>query len=140
VCRQLVDAPGEAWKRKPVEGVCELVKTFLAHVKAGYQTNEKVGNARALADVIAKSLVGVENRAGEAEVCDDKMLIWEHLERLLDDNVDINVISDYDHDRGERVYIANPDADEVVRVQRREIAAQELLLARAKEENKPTAI
>ena len=55
------------------------------------------------------------------------------LEALVAENRDASVTSEYDHDAKERVYILNPDAAEVERVQRREVAVQ-LLLAAARPE------
>jgi hypothetical protein len=104
--------PGEEWKRKavvPPEGA----RAFLQRVETAYGANFKLEDADALLVAIGGS--------------DDKQEVFAQLEQLLDDNAEINLISDYDHDRKTRAYILNPDADEVLRVQRREIAAQKLV-------------
>jgi hypothetical protein len=105
--------PGEEWKRKVVV-LPEGAHAFLQRVETAYGANFKLEDGDALLAAIGGS--------------DDKhQEVFVQLEQLLDDNAEINLISDYDHDRKTRAYILNPDADEVLRVQRREIAAQKLV-------------
>ena len=54
--------------------------------------------------------------------------ILEQLETLFDNNMDINAISDFNHDERKREYILNPNNEEILRIQRREIAAENLLV------------
>jgi hypothetical protein len=113
--RQAV-VPGEEWKRKAVVGelVPEGARAFLQRVETAYGVNFKLEDGDAL-------LVAIGGRD------DDKQEVFVQLEQRLDDNAEIHLISDYYHDRKTRAYILNPDADEVLRVQRREIAAQKLV-------------
>lgn len=118
-----LDPPGAEWTRVKAEKLEETpVHAFLEHVKGKYGANFRVGDAQALR-------ASMEGDVPEAEQ------VYQQLEELLEKNMEVNVISDYDHGLKARVYIFNPDPAEVVRVQRREIAAQQLLQGKADEED-----
>ena len=119
------DPPGEEWKRCIVELMeCDAaVCHFLAHVRESYAINFRLGDAKALLEAI--QLHQGDNDAASA--------VHEKLEQLLEGNVEMNLISDFNHDLKTRIYICNPDEAEVERVHRREIAAQSLIAALTQE-------
>jgi hypothetical protein len=113
----------EEWKRKKREAVKEDVDAFLGHVAMAYGANFEVGDAKSLHESIqASSTVGGDEHKAYA--------VLDGIEELLDANVELNVISNYNHDTQTRVYILNPDAAMVERVQKREMAAQQLVVLR----------
>ena len=111
----------EEWKRvskHSSEEVAVVVDAFLKHVQETYGANAEVGDAKSLHECI-QAVVGDEHEAYR---------VMDAVEQLLDANVEVNVISDYNHDTQTRIYIFNPDAETVERVQKREMAAQRLLV------------
>lgn len=98
---------------------------FLIYAKSNYDMNFKVGDSIALLKIITKSFSDENDDNIKIKKAN---IILEQLEALFDDNMDINAISDYNHDERKREYILNPDSDEVLRIQQREIAAENLLV------------
>jgi len=95
----------------------------LTYVKNNFDVNFKVGDTEALLKVISDSF---DKKEEEEE--QNAELILEQLETLFDNNMDINAISDFNHDERKREYILNPNTEEILRIQRREIAAENLLV------------
>ena len=111
------DAPGDEWKQRVIALDDKDLESFLEHVHKTYEANHRAGDQKAF----LKNVIEGHNNKAEASVILDK------IEQLLECNAKLNIISDFNHDLKIRMYILNPDEAEVIRIQKREIAAQMLI-------------